>query len=441
MNNMKKIALFFMLLLLSVNDNMLFSKTFDNSLNNDTVVVNMCGFNYKCDSFDLDSLMQSINDYNEHLSYYMDSLSEKLENMTFEKNRIHYYNDSLKMNLESCFKGFEKTFENLDVVFEMYSPILKKMDTACFAELGNLSEEFDYSMEEFDNYGKKWIWKKDTVYSNKIEKSFDVSKTSRFIFDGKFSNLNIKTWNEDKIEIDVRMIVLSDSKIDKSKFDDVFDVNIYKKNKDVYLYASMKNNRNNRNYNNETLIFVCDVKMPEYMSMDVTSYYADVKLQNVHKPSSFNINYGSLSGLDSYDKIDLKLKYGNCKFDNISDLDAAIYYSDCNFMNCSSYNGTVYYSDIKFQDVNNMDMSLYYSDLVTGNIGSLIISANYSDVVMNDILNSCNANLSYSDMIVKKITTNCTECKIKGVFSEIKVFNEKDGKTIKYDEMFINTSL
>ncbi len=441
MNNMKKIALFFMLLLLSVNDNMLFSKTFDNSLNNDTVVVNMGEFNYKCDSFDLDSLMQSINDYNEHLNYYMDSLSEKLENMTFEKNRIHYYNDSLKMNLESCFKGFEKTFENLDEVFEMCSPILKKMVTACFAELGNLSEEFDYSMEEFDNYGKKWIWKKDTVYSNKIEKSFDVSKTSRFIFDGKFSNLNIKTWNEDKIEIDVRMIVLSDSKIDKSKFDDVFHVNIYKKNKDVYLYASMKNNRNNRNYNNETVIFVCDVKMPEYMSMDVTSYYADVKLQNVHKPSSFNINYGSLSGLDSYDKIDLKLKYGNCKFDNISDLDAAIYYSDCNFMNCSSYNGTVYYSDIKFQDVNNMDMSLYYSDLVTGNIGSLIISANYSDVVMNDILNSCNANLSYSDMIVKKITTNCTECKIKGVFSEIKVFNEKDGKTIKYDEMFINTSL
>lgn len=30
------------------------------------------------------------------------------------------------MNLESCFKGFEKTFENLDVVFEMYSPILKR---------------------------------------------------------------------------------------------------------------------------------------------------------------------------------------------------------------------------------------------------------------------------------------------------------------------------
>lgn len=64
------------------------------------------------------------------------------------------------MNLESCFKGFEKTFENLDVVFEMYSPILKKMDTACFAELGNLSEEFDYSMEEFDNYGKNGYGRK-----------------------------------------------------------------------------------------------------------------------------------------------------------------------------------------------------------------------------------------------------------------------------------------
>ena len=136
-----------------------------------------------------------------------------------------------------------KTFDKTDLIVELESITSGELTTL---ELGSdydvnveaiggniilttapTSDYFIKVSRKTPNYQSKGFSTSPGFQGSEIEKSFDVSKTSRFIFDGKFSNLNIKTWNEDKIEIDVRMIVLSDSKIDKSKFDDVFDVNIY----------------------------------------------------------------------------------------------------------------------------------------------------------------------------------------------------------------------
>lgn len=391
---MKKSVLFLMMMLFSVSSNILSAKTYEN-LPEDSVVVIHIG-DWKIEFLE--------SDYKD-LSDYLDEI-----------------------------------FDNLEV----------EMDD--LYDISELMRDLDVSIDKrvYDN--KKH---RDTVFCKDIEKSFDVSENSRFIFNGGYSTLNIKTWNKDKIEMNVKVVVLSDSnKKNNYEFTDIFEVDASNKNGDVYLDVKKKFQKKN----NYTVVCICEVTMPEYIGLDINSIYSDVTLENVYKPSSFDISYGSLKGFNAYEKIDLQLRYGDCEFDNINDLDANIYYSDCEFDNCKSFTGEVYYSDIKLGNTDSVDIKLSYGDLVTNDVeimtldmtysdavmndvGKLDLHASYSDVTMNNVNNSCDAALFYSDMYVKKVTKSCSRFNVEGSYSELKTFNEKDGKNVKMDKMSFYISL
>ncbi|AZJ31886.1 hypothetical protein SAMN05444344_1720 [Tenacibaculum mesophilum] len=247
--------------------------------------------------------------------------------------------------------------------------------------------------------------------SKNIRKTFSVNKNATLYINNKYGNINVATWNENRIEINVKITVkgndLSNVERKLKAINVQFEATpslieartIIEKTKSSWSWWGNNNTNYKINY---------FVKMPITNNADLNNKYGNIELDKLEGKSNINCDYGKI-------QIDQLLNETN----NIN-LDYCGT-SEINFM--KSGNLSVDYSKLTIQKSENLKVNADYSTMKIGTATDVDFNSDYGSISIDDASN-VNGNSDYASIKIGAIRKNL---KINTDYGSVRVRNIKKG--------------
>lgn len=261
----------------------------------------------------------------------------------------------------------------------------------------------------------------------KIEKSFDVNKNALLKIDNRYGNVNITSWNQNKIQITVLITTNGNNEQEVQKRLDELTVEFSADKNQVTAQTKIGSSRNNWSFfgnrsSNVNMKINYTVKMPASNSLDLKNDYGAINLNKINGNTTINCNYGTFiigellgnNNLLNFDytnnatigfaknliinadysefvmnkgeHITFKGNYTRSEFKEISDvLDFEGSYGRLIVGKAKNFNGKTRYITGSFGSIlNNFGMQSTYGkisiDLLEKSINNVIISAKYTSI-------------------------------------------------------------
>ena len=256
--------------------------------------------------------------------------------------------------------------------------------------------------------------------SKTISKDFIVNKNATLYINNKYGNINVVTWDENRIEIEVKITVKGNdlSSVDKK----LNSINVlFEASKDLVeartKIETIKSNwlwGNNDNINYKINYFI---KMPITNNADLNNKYGAIELDKLKGKANLNCDYGNIN-VDQLlnDSNTINLDYCGS--------------SEINFIKSGSIN--IDYSKLKIDKSETLNVNADYSTVNIGNTENLNFNSDYGSISVNDVKNISGS----SDYAGISIGTLRKKLKINTEFGGIKVENIMKG----FEEIIIDGS-
>jgi hypothetical protein len=229
-----------------------------------------------------------------------------------------------------------------------------------------------------------------------IKKEYLVDKNAKVSLENKYGNLNITTWDKNRVEIEVTIIVKGDdldSVRDKlESIDILFEASnnfvsaktLFEKEKSSWSFWGKNSNLNYEiNYS---------VKMPKTNSLDLDNKYGSIYVSDLTGNANIKCDYG-------------KISVGELLGDtNIIRLD---YCSSSHITYISNGTINVDYSKITIEKAGELKVNMDYSTLNIDRIESINFNADYGAITIDEATN-IDGNSDYVSMRFGTIKKNLT---------------------------------
>ncbi|RSC92234.1 hypothetical protein [Tenacibaculum singaporense] len=262
--------------------------------------------------------------------------------------------------------------------------------------------------------------------SKNIRKTFSVNKNATLYINNKYGNVNVATWSENRIEINVKITVKGNDLSNVERKLKAIDVQfestpslveartIIEKTKSSWSWWGSNNTNYKINY---------FVKMPITNNADLNNKYGNIELDKLEGKSNINCDYGKI-------QIDQLLNETN----NIN-LDYCGT-SEINFM--KSGNLSVDYSKLTIQKSESLKVNADYSTMKIGTATDVDFNSDYGSISVDDASN-INGNSDYASI---KIGTLRKNLKINTDYGGVRVRNiEKGFQSIVIDGSYAGIKL
>lgn len=269
----------------------------------------------------------------------------------------------------------------------------------------------------------------------KIERSFDVNKSAQLKIDNRFGNVDITTWNQNKIEIVVTITTNGNNEQEVQRRLDEIDIELSGSKSLVSAKTTFGSGRSGWNIfgsrsSSVNMKINYSVKMPAANSLDLRNDYGAISLNKINGDTKITCNYGTfiigeLLGsnntlnfdytnnatieiaknltinadysefvLNKADNVNFKGNYTRSEFKEISNtLNFEGSYGRLTVGSAKNFTGKTRYVTSNFGTItHNFDLNSTYGritiDLLERNINNVIIAARYTNI---DIGYSSNA--------------------------------------------------
>jgi len=255
-----------------------------------------------------------------------------------------------------------------------------------------------------------------TEYTKKFNKTFDVNATDKFIVKNRYGKIDIQTWNEPKVQVDVlvtanaRSKEAGDAMLERIKV--VFDqggnytsaiTEIAEKSSG---WGSWWSGSSNDDFKIEYTI-----KMPEAHSLDLTNKYGHSYVADFGGSGKFTVKYGDLNANNVGGAVNLYLGYGNGTFLNTQDVEAEIKYSKLRMGDVGHVNMTTKYSKLTFNNTKNLKTVSGYDNFTIGG----------TNVDIGKCANGADVQLSYGGLKIDELAAGFDKVDVTGSYSGIKI--------------------
>lgn len=243
-------------------------------------------------------------------------------------------------------------------------------------------------------------------FTRTITKDFPISATGKVSLANKYGRVEVRTWNRNRVKIEVNIIVKAKS---ESAADDLFDrIDIDFTNSSNFVSA-------------ETRI------EPEKSSWFDWSFSSDAEFQinyEVFLPGSVDLSlrnkYGDAFVEPIAGKVELEIKYGNIRLERLDNtLDLTLGYGSGTVVSARNVNADLGYAKLNIDDADDVSLVSKYSkvtidnawlvsgeskydDIVLGKIRKMNLQAKYGNVEIREA-KELNASAKYTDFKVEKL--------------------------------------
>jgi len=340
----------------------------------------------------------------------------------------------------------------------------------------------------FANNGKndgKYRYKKEKT----IKKEFTVNANANLKIDNSFGNVDIVTWNENRIVIEVQITTEGNIEEKTQKRLNNIDVNFSSAASQVSAKTIFNKNGGKNwfgNDNNTSMEINYTVKMPISNSIDLSNDYGSINLNTLEGHAKISCDYGQMiigelladnnylsfdytskstigymkSGkinadyssftLDKVGKLDLNADYTGTKIIEVSDINYNCDYGSINIKKVGNLNGIGDYISHKIGTVMgdlsiNADYGSIKIERLTPSVKKVIIKADYTGIKIgydsqfnfNFSINMKYANFSgKSDLNVQHSDSRNSSKKLAGFYG-----SENSGNTITINSGYGGVSL
>lgn len=151
------------------------------------------------------------------------------------------------------------------------------------------------------------------VYSKEFKKSYTVNSNVTFELNTSFGEANIETWDQNKIEIFVKVEVESKSEEKANRIFDKIDVKIIESSNHVELKTNVDVDSNGDDWSIDIL-----VKMPRSGNLDANHAFGELTIQEILGKCEIDLSYGELeaSNLPHADN-DVKVAFGDGEIEQL----------------------------------------------------------------------------------------------------------------------------
>lgn len=222
-------------------------------------------------------------------------------------------------------------------------------------------------------------------FKKTIKKEFDLSKSGELDIDNKFGKVEIKTWDKNRVSIEVTVIVRADS---EKEAEEVFDrISIHFSDGKDYVKAEteIKSKKSSSwfgwggSYNSNDYAINYDVYMPASADLDLSNHHGESIIAKLKGDASIDIAHGEISAEGFEGNVELDIAHSEGTVGDIHKLTADIQHSDIRFDNIKEADFDMSHGDIEIEDVDILRLDSRHANFELGDVGELRADTRHDD--------------------------------------------------------------
>jgi hypothetical protein len=267
--------------------------------------------------------------------------------------------------------------------------------------------------------------------SKTIKKEYTVNSDAKVALDNRYGDLNITTWDKNRVEIEVIITVKGDdldeveSKLNSIRIE--FNASsslveaetIFREKKSNWSWWG---NSKNTNYKIHYI-----VKMPKTNSVDLDNDYGSIYLGNLSGKATINCDYGKISiGELSAADNDINLDY--CSSSSIVSMKSGsinIDYSKLTIDNSEDIKLNADYSTVKFNKARNIDFNMDYGSITVNDSEYIYGNSDYVTLRFGTVRKKLIIDTDYGSLTIKNLKDGFEKVDITGQYTGIRIGVEK----------------
>ena len=266
----------------------------------------------------------------------------------------------------------------------------------------------------------------------KIKKEFSVNSNAELSIDNSYGNVDITTWNENRIVIEVTIktngndLQKVEEKLDE--IDVIFLVSassvsaktIFSKNQGWSLWGSNRSN-------NVSMEINYLIKMPENNSLTIKNNYGAISLTKIKGDTNITCNYGKLILGELHGNNTLRFDYTNnstISYANNATIKADYSGFVLDKANQVNFNGN--YTRAEFKEVKNISYKSNYGKINIGTANDITATGNYISHNYGIINKRLNTKSNYGKINIEKLTSEVTEITLTGKYTNMNIGFDKN---------------
>jgi len=251
----------------------------------------------------------------------------------------------------------------------------------------------------FSNTGNCELAK--TEYKKEINKAFDVNLTDKLSLENKYGKVDIKTWNEPRVTIDVTIKVNARKESDAQEVFDRIKIEMDQGSNVVTARTEIEDKKSWSSWlwGGSSSDFEINylVHMPVAHHLNLSNKYGHSYVESFEGDGDLTIKYGDLYAGNIGGNLDLYLGYGNAEMGSTKDARCEVKYSKIKLKECQEVKMEIKYSKFYLESATTLKLTSGYDDLNLGNVGRLDAYSKYSDLELANVAH-CDVEAKYTDI-------------------------------------------
>lgn len=290
-------------------------------------------------------------------------------------------------------------------------------------------------------------------YTKTIKKEFDITNDGTTSITNKYGKVDIKTWDRNRVKIDVTIIVRASS---ESRAQEVFDrIAIDFSNSSNYVKAVTEIEPQKTSFWSWSTATKSDysinyeVFLPPGNSLELDHKYGDAYVSALKGKGNITIKYGNLKAEGFERDANLYLGYSNGALEKTAALTADVSYGKliCNEAGDASL--ITKYSKIIMEQAGSIRCESKYDSYELGNIRSfknvgkydnirigkvneIGINARYTELSLKELTQKMELEMQYGGASIEKLSRNFSSVYINGSYTGFKIGIER-GSNFQFD--------
>ncbi len=260
-----------------------------------------------------------------------------------------------------------------------------------------------------------------------IKKEFSVNSDALLKVKNSYGNLNITSWNENRIMIEVHIKTNGNNEEKVQEKLDQITVDFEASSNKVSAKTIFGNNKsswgwNSRN-NNVNMQVNYTIKLPIKNSVDLSNDYGNILLDRVDGHAKINCDYGRLEigelrGRNNQLNFDYSSK-STIEYINSGTINAD--YSGFTIQKAGNLVIKADYTNSVVEKMDNLDFSTDYGSIQIGEAKNVLGNSDYISVKLGTVHGNVDITADYGAVKIAKMAADAGDLRIRGEYTGIKV--------------------
>jgi uncharacterized lipoprotein YehR (DUF1307 family) len=294
--------------------------------------------------------------------------------------------------------------------------------------------------------------KPDREFTKTYNREFSTTEKGMTALYNKYGNVNVKTWNDNKVKIDITILVNANDQKEADKIFERIQVNFT--NTAGYIKAETMLNQNKdwwpaiKNPGQDFKINY-EVWMPVNNQLDLKNRYGNCYVSNLNGKLNAEVKYGDLRTETLGADADLYMGYGKAYIAKVNNVYGQISYGELNLKDARDLQLDTHYSDLNIDKAEDMRVTSKYDDFTLGTIDNLklqtkyatlkiqkvrvaYLTAGYTDTKIGSLGELVDADLTYGSFKIEALSRNFSDVNVVGKYTDVIVVAEQ-GANLRFD--------